>query len=330
MGIPAHKHSLAVRWHHWINVPLLHRHVVERTADLLGERGLRHPLGRRDGRPILPGLVVCRARRAVRLAEGMALHFFFMWFFAINGVVYVSYTWLSGEWRSLVPIVTRSRSRSRGAARPASAARGTAAAEIQRRAADRLHAGDPDGRGIGRHGPGDLQADPLAWHVAARRLRMGEMGALLARGRLCAVLRGARRSGREGGLEELSRHGDGRRSDADRSARPIAAQLSRVRVGHGRRVGRLAMAHDASADRRTVVSAAAWPRSQRARGAVRVSRDATHAHVPARESKRASRERPRRHVRRLRPGRLAAARRCRRRDAVPDVSRISSGFHASR
>jgi len=38
-----------------------------------------------------------------QLAHGMAWHFFFMWFFAINGLVYVAYTILSGEWRYLVP-----------------------------------------------------------------------------------------------------------------------------------------------------------------------------------------------------------------------------------
>ena len=38
-----------------------------------------------------------------RLAEGMAWHFLFMWLFAINGVCYVLYTFLSGEWRYLVP-----------------------------------------------------------------------------------------------------------------------------------------------------------------------------------------------------------------------------------
>ena len=38
-----------------------------------------------------------------RLAEGMAYHFLFMWIFAINGVLYVVYTLLSGEWRHLVP-----------------------------------------------------------------------------------------------------------------------------------------------------------------------------------------------------------------------------------
>jgi thiosulfate reductase cytochrome b subunit len=33
----------------------------------------------------------------------MSLHFFFMWFFLLNGVLYVLYTIFSGEWRFLVP-----------------------------------------------------------------------------------------------------------------------------------------------------------------------------------------------------------------------------------
>jgi thiosulfate reductase cytochrome b subunit len=38
-----------------------------------------------------------------RLAVGMAYHFTFMWFFALNGVCYVLYTFFSGEWRHLLP-----------------------------------------------------------------------------------------------------------------------------------------------------------------------------------------------------------------------------------
>ena len=38
-----------------------------------------------------------------RLALGLAWHFFFMWFFAINGLLYVIYTIVSGEWHYLVP-----------------------------------------------------------------------------------------------------------------------------------------------------------------------------------------------------------------------------------
>lgn len=38
-----------------------------------------------------------------RLAEGMAWHFAIMWLFAINGILYVVYTAISGEWRYLLP-----------------------------------------------------------------------------------------------------------------------------------------------------------------------------------------------------------------------------------
>lgn len=39
-----------------------------------------------------------------RLAEGISLHFFFMWLFLINGIIYVTYLISSGEWRALLPI----------------------------------------------------------------------------------------------------------------------------------------------------------------------------------------------------------------------------------
>ena len=38
-----------------------------------------------------------------RLAEGMAFHFAFMWLFFGNGLLYVLYTAISGEWRELLP-----------------------------------------------------------------------------------------------------------------------------------------------------------------------------------------------------------------------------------
>jgi thiosulfate reductase cytochrome b subunit len=34
-----------------------------------------------------------------RLAEGLAWHFAIMWLFALNGLCYVGYTLVSGEWR---------------------------------------------------------------------------------------------------------------------------------------------------------------------------------------------------------------------------------------
>jgi thiosulfate reductase cytochrome b subunit len=38
-----------------------------------------------------------------RLAEGMSLHFFFMWFFAFNGVVYFLYLLFSKEYKLILP-----------------------------------------------------------------------------------------------------------------------------------------------------------------------------------------------------------------------------------
>ncbi|WPU64792.1 cytochrome b/b6 domain-containing protein [Peredibacter starrii] len=38
-----------------------------------------------------------------RLAEGMGWHFFIMWPFALNGIVYVVYLALSGDWKFLFP-----------------------------------------------------------------------------------------------------------------------------------------------------------------------------------------------------------------------------------
>ncbi len=37
------------------------------------------------------------------LTRGLGWHFFFMWIFAVNGIAYVAYLVLSGEWRLLVP-----------------------------------------------------------------------------------------------------------------------------------------------------------------------------------------------------------------------------------
>ena len=37
------------------------------------------------------------------LADGMAYHFAFMWLFSLNGIFYVSYTIISGEWKYLIP-----------------------------------------------------------------------------------------------------------------------------------------------------------------------------------------------------------------------------------
>jgi thiosulfate reductase cytochrome b subunit len=92
------KHLLAVRWFHWISFPLL---FVMIWSGLLIYWA--YPAYHIGPFKFFPSWFFNSLNIPQRLAEGMALHFFFMWFFAINGVLYVAYTLISGEWRFLVP-----------------------------------------------------------------------------------------------------------------------------------------------------------------------------------------------------------------------------------
>lgn len=98
------KHLLAIRWLHWINFPLLFLMIwsgllIYWSNAVYGIRLLGYELFHFFPAWFMEGLGI-----PFRLAEGMALHFFFMWFFVINGILYVGYTIISGEWRALVPV----------------------------------------------------------------------------------------------------------------------------------------------------------------------------------------------------------------------------------
>ena len=92
------KHLLAVRWFHWINFPLLLLMIW--SGLLIYWAYAPYHIG-----PIkfFPAWFYGVLHIDHRLAEGMALHFVLMWLFVLNGVAYVTYTLLSGEWRYLVP-----------------------------------------------------------------------------------------------------------------------------------------------------------------------------------------------------------------------------------
>src|ERR1700684_1543585 len=92
------KHLLAIRWFHWINFPLLFLMIW--SGFLIYWAYPIYSLG-----PIhfFPNWLFHALGMNQRLADGMALHFFFMWLFILNGVLYVAYTVWSGEWRMLVP-----------------------------------------------------------------------------------------------------------------------------------------------------------------------------------------------------------------------------------
>jgi thiosulfate reductase cytochrome b subunit len=107
-----YKHSLATRWMHWINFPLLflmiYSGILIYWADSQHE-GINASQVYRIGAGgwtlfrFFPRWFYSVFHLKFQLAQGLAYHFFFMWFFALNGVAYVTYTLLSGEWRNLVP-----------------------------------------------------------------------------------------------------------------------------------------------------------------------------------------------------------------------------------
>ncbi|HEX2607748.1 MAG TPA: cytochrome b/b6 domain-containing protein [Flavisolibacter sp.] len=97
------KHHLAIRWFHWINFPVL---AIMIWSGLLIYWANSVYAIRIDGREIIkffPKSFYQALHIPFRLAEGMAYHFFFMWLFFLNGLLYVLYTLFSGEWRYLVP-----------------------------------------------------------------------------------------------------------------------------------------------------------------------------------------------------------------------------------
>ena len=128
------KHPLAIRWFHWINFPVLFLMIwsgmlIYWANDVFHIRVFGHDLfhlfpdGNKPHEPSwwapnapkwFPNFLVTTSQddsgthRLLwsldsRLSEGMGWHFLFAWFFTINGLLYVSYLALSGEWRKIVP-----------------------------------------------------------------------------------------------------------------------------------------------------------------------------------------------------------------------------------
>jgi thiosulfate reductase cytochrome b subunit len=109
------KHPLAIRWFHWINFPVL---AIMIWSGLLiywandvfrigwGSHTLFHFFPDAFYHPDLtrpPKDAVPLYDLTGKLATGLAWHFLFMWVFFLNGLLYVLYTAISGEWRYLVP-----------------------------------------------------------------------------------------------------------------------------------------------------------------------------------------------------------------------------------
>lgn len=92
-----------MRWTHWINFPILTIMIWsgmfiywandEYSITLFGHTFVK----------FFPDWYYSLLHIPARLSEGMAWHFCFMWFFTLNGILYISYTIISGDWRELVP-----------------------------------------------------------------------------------------------------------------------------------------------------------------------------------------------------------------------------------
>jgi thiosulfate reductase cytochrome b subunit len=106
------KHPLAIRWMHWVNFPVLFTMI---WSGLLiywndSDNAYQHPhavyrvgVGSLTLVRFFPPWFWKLINAPYRVTEGLGYHFFFMWIFAINGILYVAYLLISGEWRVLVP-----------------------------------------------------------------------------------------------------------------------------------------------------------------------------------------------------------------------------------
>ncbi|WP_299354834.1 cytochrome b/b6 domain-containing protein [Mucilaginibacter sp.] len=97
------KHSLAMRWTHWVNFPILTIMIWSGMLIYWADDEYSITLFGHTFFKFFPEWFYKKFGLVHRLSEGMAFHFLFMWFFFLNGILYVAYTLFSGEWRELVP-----------------------------------------------------------------------------------------------------------------------------------------------------------------------------------------------------------------------------------
>jgi thiosulfate reductase cytochrome b subunit len=97
------KHPLAIRWFHWINFPVIAVMIWSGMLIYWANDVYRLGWGDKTVLKFFPDSFYKALNIPFRLAEGMSLHFVFMWLFAINGFIYFTYLIFSGEWRLIFP-----------------------------------------------------------------------------------------------------------------------------------------------------------------------------------------------------------------------------------
>ena len=106
------KHPLAIRWMHWINFPVLFTMIWSGLLIYWGDsdNAYQHPhrvyrigIGSWTLFRFFPEWVYRWLHAPFQITTGLGWHFVFMWIFAINGLAYVTYLAVSGNWRLMVP-----------------------------------------------------------------------------------------------------------------------------------------------------------------------------------------------------------------------------------
>ena len=97
------KHPLAIRWFHWVNFPVLAVMIWSGVLIYWANDVYRIGWGDKTILKFFPDSFYKLLDVPFHLADGMAFHFVFMWIFFGNGLLYVLYTIISGEWRYLLP-----------------------------------------------------------------------------------------------------------------------------------------------------------------------------------------------------------------------------------
>jgi thiosulfate reductase cytochrome b subunit len=97
------KHTLATRWFHWVNFPLLGIMIWSGLLIYWANDVYRIGWGNHTILKFFPDSFNKALSIPYRLAEGMSMHFIFMWLFIINGVLYVLYLLFSKEWKMIFP-----------------------------------------------------------------------------------------------------------------------------------------------------------------------------------------------------------------------------------
>ena len=109
-----HKHPRAIRWMHWINFPILFLMIWSGVMIYWNDSDNAHLHPHEVYRVGIGSFTLFRffpdwfynaitTNGVYHVPQALAYHFFFMWIFAINGILYVLFTILSGEWRFIVP-----------------------------------------------------------------------------------------------------------------------------------------------------------------------------------------------------------------------------------